>query len=178
MKGRLGTAITDLKAELERVLKQSGNIPHDADQRRRLIAEGARIPVERLRYIGELLDIPPEHHGWERAILTIIRPLASDLLVAAEDFPAVRAWVNSHNLGGDTALVPGVAHRPVRAHQAGTVAAMLDITAGPYQGWLSEELQRFTYLCVEKDTDLEGPRPDGVIGRVTRAACALLPTGA
>ena len=107
--------------------------------------------------------------------MTIIRPLASDLLVAAEDFPAVRAWVNSHNLGGDTTLVPGVAHRPVRTHQAGTVAAMLDITAGPYQGWLSEELQRFTYLCVEKDTDLEGPRPDGVIGRVTRAGMRTAP---
>ena len=155
---RLGAAIPQLTAELERVSKQAGNIPHDADQRRRLIADGARIPVERLQYIGELLDIPPEHRGWERAILTIIRPLASDLLVAAEDFPAVRAWVNSHNLGGDITLVPGVAHRPVRTHQAGTVAAMLDITPGPYQGWLSEELERFTYLCVEKDTDLEGPR--------------------
>jgi uncharacterized protein YPO0396 len=169
VKSRLGADITELRAELERVLKQPGNIPHDADQRRRLIAEGARIPVERLRYIGELLDIPPEHRGWERAILTIIRPLASDLLVAADDFPAVRAWVNSHNLGGDITLVPGVAHRPVRAQPAGTVAAMLDITADPYQGWLSEELERFTYLCVEKDTDLEGVRPNGVVGRVTRA---------
>ncbi len=168
-KVRLAGAIPQLAAELERVSKQAGNIPHDADQRRRLIAEGASIPVERLQYIGEMLEIPPEHRGWERAILTIIRPLASDLLVAAEDFPAVRAWVNSHNLGGDTTLVPGVARRRVRTHQAGTVAAMLDITAGPYQGWVSEELERFTYLCVEKDTDLEGPRPDGVIGRVTRA---------
>lgn len=174
-KVRLGAAITALKAELERVLKQAGNIPHDADQRRRLIADGARIPVERLQYIGELLEIPPEHRGWERAILTIIRPLASDLLVDAADFPAVRAWVNSHNLGGDTTLVPGVAHRPLRTHQAGTVAAMLDITAGPYQGWLSEELERFTYLCVEKDTDLEGPRPPGVMGRVTRAGMRTAP---
>ena len=54
--------------------------------------------------------------------------------------------------------MPGVAQRPVRTHPAGTVAAMLDIAPGPYQGWLSEELARFTYLCVEKDTDLEGPR--------------------
>jgi uncharacterized protein YPO0396 len=176
-KMRLGAAIAELKAELEQVLKQVGNIPHDADQRRRLIADGARIPVERLQYIGELLDIPPEHRGWERAILTIIRPLASDLLVAAEDFPAVRAWANSHNLGGDTTLVPGVGHRPVRTHQTGTVAAMLDIMAGPYQGWLSEELERFTYLCVEKDTDLEGPRLDGVIGRVTRAGMHTAPKG-
>ena len=174
-KMRLGTAIPQLKAELERVSKQAGNIPHDADQRRRLIADGARIPAEQLQYIGELLDIPPEHRGWERAILTIIRPLASDLLVAAEDFPAVRAWVNSHNLGGDITLVPGVAHQPVRTHQAGTVAAMLAITPGPYQGWLSDELERFTYLCVEKDTDLEGPRLDGVKGRVTRAGMRTAP---
>ena len=174
-KMRLGTAIPQLKTELERVSKQAGNIPHDADQRRRLIADGARIPVERLQYIGELLDIPPENRGWERAILTIIRPLASDLLVAAEDFPAVRAWVNSHHLNGDTTLVPGVAHRPVRTHQAGTVAAMLDIAPGPYQGWLGEELERFTYLCVEKDTDLDGPRLDGVVGRVTRAGMRTAP---
>jgi uncharacterized protein YPO0396 len=174
-RARLGAVISELKAELERVLKQAGNIPYDADQRRRLIAEGARIPVERLQYIGELLDIPPEHCGWERAILTIIRPLASDLLVPAGDFPAVRAWVNGHNLGGDITLVPGVAHRPVHTHRAGTVAAMLEITAGPYQGWLSGELERFTYLCVEKDTDLEGPRIDGVVGRVTRAGMRTAP---
>jgi uncharacterized protein YPO0396 len=131
---RLAAAIPQLKAELDRVSKQAGNIPRDADQRRRLIADGVRIPVERLHYIGELLDIPPEHRGWERAILTIIRPLASDLLVTAEDFPAVRAWVNSHNLGGDITLVPGVADLPVHAHKAGTVAAMLEITPGPTKG--------------------------------------------
>jgi uncharacterized protein YPO0396 len=176
-KARLGTAIPQLKEELTRVSKQAGNIPRDADQRRRLIADAVKIPVERLQYIGELLDIPPKNRGWERAILTIIRPLASDLLVAAGDFPAVRAWVNSHNLGGDITLVPGVAHRPVRAHQAGTVAAMLEIATGPYEGWISEELERFTYLCVEKDTDLEGPRLDGVTGRVTRAGMRTAPNG-
>lgn len=176
-KSRLGKVIPQLRAELERVSKQAGNIPPDADKRRRLIADGAKVPVERLQYIGELFDIPPQHRGWERAILTIIRPLASDLLVPAEDFPAVRAWVNRHNLGGDLTLVPGVAHRPVRTHQAGTVAAMLEIEACPFQGWLSEELERFTYLCVDNDTDLEGPRPEGVVGRVTRAGMRTAPKG-
>jgi uncharacterized protein YPO0396 len=176
-KARLGGVVIELKAELERVSKKAGNIPHDADQRRRLIANGVGIPAERLQYIGELMDIPPEHRGWERAILTIIRPLASDLLVTEDDFPAARAWVNSNNIDGDITLVPGVAHRPMRTHQAGTVPAMLDVTAGPYQGWLSQELERFTYLCVEKDTDLEGPRLDGVVGRVTRAGMRTAPKG-
>ncbi len=142
-----------LKAELRaRVSKQVGNIPHEAGPAAATIADGARIPVERLQYIGELLDIPPKYHGWERAILTIIRPLASDLLVTAGDFPEVRSWVNSHNLGGDITLAPGVAHWPVRTHQAGTVAAMLEIMVGPYQGWLSAELERFTFLCAWRRT--------------------------
>lgn len=174
---RLGAAITELKAELERVSKVAGNIPRDAEQRRQFIANGVGIPVERLPYIGELLDIPAEHRGWERAILTIVRPLASDLLVAREDFPRVRAWVNSHNIGGDITLVPGVSHRPVSTHRAGTVASMVDIAAGPYRGWLSEELERFTYLCVENATDLDGPRLDGVVGRVTRAGMRTAPHG-
>jgi len=174
-KARLGAVIAEQEAELGRVLNQAGNIPYEADQRRRLIAQGARVPVERLLYIGELLEIPPEHREWEKAILTIIRPLASDLLVTAEDFPAVRAWVNSHDLRGDITLVSGAAGRPVRAHPAGTVAAMLDVTEGPYQGWLSGELERFTYLCVERDTDLDGPRAGGVVGRVTRAGLRTAP---
>jgi uncharacterized protein YPO0396 len=174
-KARLAADILELKRELERALKQTGNIPHDADQRRRSIAEGVGIPIERLQYIGELLEIPPEHHGWEQAISTIIQPLASDLLVAAEDFPAVRAWVNSHNLRGDITLVPGVAHQSTRTHPNGTIAAMLDIADGPYQGWISAELDRFAYLCVEKDTELDGPRRDGIVGRVTRAGMRTAP---
>ncbi len=177
-KQRLATTIPLLKTELRRVSQQVGNIPHEADQLRQRIADGAKVPAGRLRYIGELLDIPPEHRGWERAILTIIRPLASDLLVPFDDFKPVRAWVNSHNIGGDITLVPGRADRPVRAHQPGTVAAMLDTSAaGAYQGWLSEELERFAYLCVEKDTDLEVPRPSGVVGRVTRAGMRTAPKG-
>jgi uncharacterized protein YPO0396 len=174
-RSRLGERILELKAELGRVLKQAGNIPQDADERRRAIAEGVRVPVDRLQYIGELLEIAPEHRGWERAILTIIRPLASDLLVDVDDFPAVRAWVNSHNLGGDITLVPGIADQPARTHPDGTVAAMLDITDGPYRGWISAELERFTYLCVEKDTELGGPRRAGIVGQVTRAGMRTAP---
>ena len=168
-KARLGEAGSQLVTEIARVSKQAGNIPAEADQRRQLIAEGAGIPAGRLPYIGELLDIPAEHRGWERAILTIIRPLASDLLVPADDFPAVRAWVNSHHLRGDVTLVPGVAGLPAGIHREGTVAAMLDIEDGPYRGWISRELERFAFLCVEKDTDLDGPRIKGAVGRVTRA---------
>jgi uncharacterized protein YPO0396 len=174
-KSHLAEKILGLEAELERALKQTGNIPQDADQRRRAIAAGVGIPVGRLQYIGELLEIPPEHHGWERAILTIIRPFASDLLVDAEDFRVVRAWVNSHNLGGDITLVPGVPQQPTRTHPDGTVAAMLDIADGPYRGWISAELGRFTFLCVEKDTELDGPLRSGVVGRVTRAGMRTAP---
>jgi uncharacterized protein YPO0396 len=168
-RARVGTAVTATRAELDRVSGQQGNIPPEADQRRRLIAAGAGVPAARLQYAGELMDIPARHRGWERAILTIVRSLASDLLVPEEDFRAVRAWVNSHDLHGDVTLVPAVAHRPVLTHPAGTVPSMLELTDGPYRGWLSEQLARFTYLCVDSDSDLDGSRPEGVVGRVTRS---------
>ena len=131
-KMRLGTAIPQLKTELDRVSKQAGNIPLEADQRRRLIADGVRIPVERLQYIGELLDIPPEHRGWERAIVTIIRPLASDLLVTAGDFPtygpgstattsvATSRWYRVSRSGRCVPTRPGRSRRCWRSRPAPT----------------------------------------------------------
>ncbi len=65
---RRGSGAATLRsAELENASKQAGNIPPDADQRRRLIAEGTGIPAGRLQYIGELLDIRSTHRGVEQA---------------------------------------------------------------------------------------------------------------
>lgn len=168
-RARLGELIVAQRGELERAAKSRSNIPPEDDKRRRYIAEGCNLPVERLPFVGELLDIAPEHRGWERAITSIVRPLAQDLVVSERDFPAVRAWVNSHNTGGHITLAPARTDQPVRSHPAGTVPAMLTNDAGRYEGWISSQLARFAYECVERDTDLDGPLPAGVVGRVTRS---------
>ena len=168
-KSRLGELAVSQRAELERAAGSRSNIPPDDDKRRRHIAEGCAVPIERLPFVGELLDIAPQHQGWERAVTSIVRPLAQDLLVSERDFSTVRAWVNSHNIGGQITLAPGRADQAIRTHPAGTVPTMLQIKPGPFQGWISAQLSRFTYECVERDTDLDGTLAPGVMGRVTRS---------
>lgn len=176
-RSQLGEAITSKKRDLGEVTKLGGNIPPDAHKLRLRIAAGAGVAADRLRYVGELLDIPPSARAWQHAILRIIRPLASDLMVPQDDFRAVRAYVNNHDIQGDITLVAAQEYQQIRQHPAGTVAAMLEVVPGPYQGWISGQLRRFTFLCVERDTDLDGPLPTDVVGRVTRAGMRTAANG-
>lgn len=176
-RARLGGQVAQRRNQVRQVIDSGSNIPEHALNRREFIAKGAGVPAGRLTYVGELLEIPAEHRRWQKAILTIIRPLVSDLVVPVEDFATVRAFVNNNNVRGDITLVPGRGHLPERHHPVGTVAAMLELTSGPYRGWLSEELQRFAYLCVETDAELEGPRAGGIVGRVTREGLRTAPNG-
>ena len=176
-KQRLAALAIDQRAALKHAEQTRSNIPPEDDRRRQRIAAGCVRPASRLPFVGELLDIIPAHQGWEKAITSIVRPLAQDILVGARDFAAVRAWVNSHDQRGRVTLAPGRAGQPIRRHPDGTVPAMLDVADGPYQGWISGQLARFVYECVENDTDLDGDlRPD-VVGRVTRSGMRTAPDG-
>ena len=176
-KRRLAALAIEQRSALKHAEQTRSNIPPQDDARRQAIAEGCGIPASRLPFVGELLDILPPFQGWEKAITSIVRPLAQDILVGERDFASVRAWVNSHNQRGSITLAPGAAGRPTRRHPDGTVPAMLDIADGPYQGWVSGQLSRFTYECVESDTDLDGDFPAGVVGRVTRSGMRTAPGG-
>lgn len=169
--------INDQKSALRHAEDSRTNIPPEDDQRRRAIADGCGIAPEKLPFIGQLLDIAPTYQGWEKAITSILRQLARDIAVSERDFATVRAYVNSHDLRGQVTLAPARTGQPTRSHPEGTVPAMVDIADGPYQGWLSGQLARFTYECVERDTDLPGPTQPGVVGRVTRSGMRTAPDG-
>lgn len=166
---QIAEQITEKKADVKDAIDRGGNIPPAADGIRRRIAEASGVPAGQLMYVGELLDIPPGSRKWEHAIVRIIRPLASDLVVPIEHLPAVRDYVNRTDLRADITLAPAGRNMPESQHPTGTIASMVQLTAGPYRGWLSQQLTRFTYLAVESDADLDGDLPKGVVGRVTRA---------
>lgn len=162
--------LADLRDEAGKLAQHRTNVPPQAAERRNRIAQGTGLAPGSLRYAGELLEIRPEHRGWEKAIVTVLLPLARMLVVGETDFPRVRAYVNDHHMGGDITLVRARSHQGAVTPIPGTVPAMLDVTGGPHAGWLSGQLRsRFSYLCVERDTDLDTRLPDGVTGAVTRA---------
>ncbi|WP_163508981.1 ATP-binding protein [Fodinicola acaciae] len=162
--------IQTLAGEIEQLKQRRSNIPPSADAVRTRIARDTGVPTDRLSYAGELIQVKPEHRRWEPAVLSVLGGLASDLLVAERDLPAVRRYVNDHDMGERITLVGVPDTRRGARPIDNTIPALLDIAESPYADWLSKELiEHFSYWCVERDSELQSHRPAATIGAVTRA---------
>ncbi|GAB3966987.1 ATP-binding protein [Plantactinospora veratri] len=145
-------------------------IPEDADTRRNRIASHLGIDINRLRYAGELLQLKPEHRRWEKAVVSLLLPLSSTLLVDSPDFARVRRYVHDNDMGGSITLAPALSGRPSPALIDGSVPALLDIAEHPFHGWLATELnETVNYHCVETDAELDNRRPGWARGSITPA---------
>jgi Uncharacterized protein conserved in bacteria len=145
-------------------------IPEDADARRNRIAYELGIEIDRLRYAGELLQLKPEHRRWEKAVVGLLLPLSSTLLVDSRDFTRVRRYVHEHDMRGSVTITPAVSGVPRRAPMDGGVPALLDIADHSFQGWLAAELnETANYFCVETDAELDDERPARARGAITPA---------
>ncbi|MFD7159033.1 ATP-binding protein [Kribbella sp. NPDC059898] len=166
---KLAGKVKDLEVELKRLQTARTNIPPEADNVRARIAAATKVPVERLPYAGELLQIKPQHRGWSKAVQVVLRGLVKDLVVDERDLPNVRKYVNDHDMRSAVTLAKATATGPVAEPIDGTIPALLDIADSPCRNWIQAELNRFPYCYVERDTDLNEPRPRGTIGAVTRS---------
>src|SRR5262249_43120868 len=89
-------------------------IPEDAEERRNRIRSDLDIEIDRLRYAGELLQLKPEHRRWEKAVVGLLLPLSSPLLVDSCEFARVRRYVHDEDMRGSVTIAPAVsgASRP------------------------------------------------------------------
>jgi len=165
-------AVGDRQRQKESFERRRSNVPDEAVERRRRIADGTGVPVSRLPYAGELMEVAPEHRDWSTAVERVLGELATHLLVDSDDFAAVRRFVDAEDMRGRVTLVPATPGlTPRLAPIALTVPSMLVLDeASPFRGWLHDELvAERSVLCVEGADDLDAPLPDGARGAVTRA---------
>lgn len=171
--GRLWQLRSDVGAkegEIAGLRARRSLIPEDADARRNQIAADLRIDIDRLRYAGELLQLKPEHRRWEKAVVGLLLPLSSTLLVDSRDFARVRRYVHDHDMRGSVTIAPAVSGTPRPAPMRGAVPALLDIADHPLQGWLAGELnETASYFCVETEAELDNQRPAWARGAITPA---------
>ncbi|MCS7480387.1 ATP-binding protein [Umezawaea endophytica] len=158
------------KLEIAGLRSRGSLIPEDADARRNQIASNLGIEVDRLRYAGELLQLKSEHRRWEKAVLGLLLPLSSTLLVDSHDLARVRKYVHDNDMRGSITIAPAVPGAPAVGLMANSVPALLDIADHPFRGWLAGELNdTMNYYCVESDSDLDGRPPAGARGSITPA---------
>jgi uncharacterized protein YPO0396 len=171
--GRLWQLRRDAEAkesEIAGLRARRSLIPEDADARRNGIASNLGIEIDRLRYAGELLQLNPEHRRWEKAVVGLLLPLSSTLLVDSREFERVRGYVHDEDMLGSITITPAIsgASRPVP--KDGGVPALLGIADHPFQGWLAGELnETANYFCVETEAELDDERPAWARGTITPA---------
>ncbi|MEV4569549.1 SbcC/MukB-like Walker B domain-containing protein [Nonomuraea sp. NPDC049419] len=171
--GRLSRLHEDAAAksdEIARLRRRRSLVPENADARRQRIASNLDLKIDKLVYAGELLQLKPEHRRWEKAVVGLLLPLSSTLLVDSLDFSRVRQYVHDHDMEGLVTITPAVSGMSRPAPVNDGIPALLDIADHPFQGWLAGELnETANYLCVETEAELDNRPPAWARGAITPA---------
>ncbi|MDQ0676155.1 uncharacterized protein YPO0396 [Pseudarthrobacter siccitolerans] len=149
----------DIAAELTSLQARRNLIPLPQLDIRRRLGEGTAINETELPYVGELLKVRDGESAWEGAAERTLHGFALSLLVPAEHYAAVSAWVDANNLRGRLVYLrigdfgfDGLNHRQP---EPGTLAAKIAIKQGtPFREFLQDELNnRFDYFCCDNLAD-------------------------
>ena len=158
-------AFTRLNREIRSLEDQRSNLPYRLLQLRQEMAEDLGITLDKIPFVGELLQVRASESEWQGAIERVLGGFSRSLLVDDKYARSVMAYVNGRNLGADLTV------QKVRPQLAGnrtptplSLVRKLEIAKGPFNAWLSEELKAgFDYECVDSVLAL-----DGVTRGVTR----------
>ncbi len=166
-----GTEAEGIAAELRSLQGRHNNLPTEAVAVRRRLVEDLSLPLERLPFAGELLQVRAEAQEWEGAAERVLYSFARSLLVPNDLYDVVAAWIDRHHLG--TRLVyfrvpERVAPQPASSRRAGQLllADCLEIKPDTaIADWLFAELdRRAAHVCVASVAEFRG-----VTRAVTRA---------
>ncbi len=145
-----------LTHEIRAMEKRTSNMPsHLLEIRERMCAD-LRIPEKELPFAGELLQVKAKEAQWSGAIERVLGGFATSLLVEEQHYREVADWVDRTHLGHRLFYLRMSARSaqgaPVQSDFRSLVRK-LDI-APKHREWVSEELQRFDYACVNTPDEL------------------------
>lgn len=95
----LAAAEKAVQAELASLSKRTSNIDQVYVALRAQLCADTGLTAGELPYVGELIDVLPEHTEWEPVIQRLLGGFAVTLLVPAELERQVSSWVNGRHLG-------------------------------------------------------------------------------
>ena len=148
---QLHDELGDLKREIESLEARRSNIPEQQVALRRRLCEALQIAEENLPFAGELLQVREEERDWEGAAERVLRNFGLALLVAAEHYAAVAAWVDANDLRNRLVYfrVRPDGRREYRDLHPDSFARKLSVKPDSgFYGWLEAELaRRFDIAC-------------------------------
>lgn len=141
----------------------------ERDTARRRYAELLGMPAEDLPFVGELIDMRPEHEPWRMATEKVLGGTATTLLVPRDRAGEFRRVADVERT---RARIPYLQveefDAPIREGDPAAVSGRVQYRDHRYSGWLSTLVaRRASHLCVDSPDQLTG-LPDGYHEAVTR----------
>ncbi len=145
--------IAGIQNELDSLRKRRSNIPHKSLTIRQGIAAAVGVDVDRLPFVGELLEVKEEESVWEGAIERILHNFALSVLVPEELYREACLYVDKTHLAGRIVFykVPRVHVTASSRLVEKSLIGKINIKAGTeFKGWLDGHLEkRFDIACCD-----------------------------
>lgn len=146
------TRFATVRAEIEVLKRNPSSIPAPMQALRQRLCDALELSENALPFVGELMQVKPEHAAWRGAIERVLHGFALALLVDERLYARVAAWVNQTHLGGKL-----VYYRVGRADEvfgrgpeSRSLVHRVELREHAMRDWLRAELsRRFDYACVD-----------------------------
>lgn len=149
--------LNDLKTEISEIEQRpNSNLPTKQQQWRDDIQAAFRIPAETLMFIGEMLDVSPEHSAWQGAIERALGGLRTTLLVPKNQFNSINQWINQRHMKAHIRIqaVDSDKTQIVEFQEQGYLSKLI-WREHLYQDWLRSFLFKRDLICVDNMAEFE-----------------------
>lgn len=148
-----------VQEELTSLEQRRENLPPGLAELRRNLCDELGLPVDELRFAGELMRVHPDDQAWESSIEMLLRGFALSLLVPDRHYQLVSSYVDRTRLANrhgdglrlDYLRVGDRKKSRKSVADKDSIIRKLQFRDGhPLLPWLKSELQeRFDYRCCE-----------------------------
>jgi uncharacterized protein YPO0396 len=140
----------ELASEVDSLRRRRSNIPGRTLAVREALCSELNLAETDLPFVGELIEVRPEHIDWEGAAERVLNGFALSLLVPDTAYSRVADWVDRTHIGAKLVYLRVRDRRPapIQLQPLSLVRKLALKQDSAFYGWLEAELaRRFDYVC-------------------------------
>ncbi len=131
----------EVRAEVEVLERQRSNLPARLVELREQMAHDLAIPVDKLPFAGELIEVRPDAAEWTGAIERVLGGFARSVLVDDKHYAAVSSYLNDRTIRERLVYFRTIGQAITRSPGLDSLVRKVNVAPGAFGDWVREELK-------------------------------------